>query len=410
MSFVEQVKIAKQKMNNIVVTTDLQFNESLSNKYNCQLYIKREDQQKVRSFKIRGAFNKIINLNDENKSKGVVCASAGNHAQGFAYTCHKLQVKGYIFLPETTPKQKIDRIKYHSQNWCQLYIIGSTFSETLEHSLGFCQTNDMTFVHPYDDMETIIGQATIGYEILNQLDDIDYIICPIGGGGLISGIGQYVKSINPNIKIIGVEPIQCPSMKESLKQNSRININCSDSFVDGATVSQVGIDNFKICKTIVDDILLVSNGRLCSEMVDLYQNEGLVIEPAGALSMASLDQLDLNNKTVVCLLSGANNDIMRYPDIVNKSQIYKNLRHYILVKFVQKPGQLKEFLVSVLGPNDDIIRFEYLKKTNNNFGNVLVGIEVANENDILNVYSKMEEKKLIHVKINENDQLFEFLI
>jgi len=410
MTFVSDVSLARRKMDGVVKTTELLFSDYYSTKYNSNIYIKREDQQVVRSFKIRGAFNKINNLTSLQREKGVVCASAGNHAQGFGYTCQKLGIIGHIFLPETTPKQKIDRIKYFSKEFCTLHVYGSNFAQTLRRAQEFCETNNMVFVHPYDDFETIIGQATIGLEILGDLPNVDYIICPVGGGGLISGIGKYAKNINPNVKIIGVEPLQCPSMKRAIEEHSRPVIDCSDSFVDGATVNQAGEHTLEICKDVVDEIILVSNGRLCCEIVDLYQIEGLITEPAGALSLACLDQLDIKNKNVVCLLSGSNNDLMRYPDIVNKAQIYKNLRHYIIVKFIQKAGQLKDFLTNILGPTDDIIKFEYIKKTNNNFGNVLVGLEVMTPSDVELIYSKMEEKGFQFTKINDNDQLFEFLV
>jgi threonine dehydratase len=413
MDFQTQVEQSWLNMTDVVELTPLQYSETLSEKYNCNLYIKREDKQKVRSFKIRGAFNKIISLNDDERKRGVVCASAGNHAQGFALSCQRLQIKGVIFLPITTPKQKIRRIEYFSKEWCKLKIFGNNLGETLDSALEFCENNNMTFVHPFDDEKTIIGQATICHEIMSQFDTdkrIDYIICPVGGGGLISGIAKYCKLVSPETKIIGVEPIQCPSMTRALEDGGQVFVDCKDMFVDGATVNKIGKLNYEIVKDNVDDIKLVCNGRLCCEIVDLYQNEGLLCEPAGALSLSVLDQIDINGKNVICILSGSNNDLMRYPDIVNKAMIYKNLRHYFIIKFIQKPGQLKDFVCKILGPNDDIIRFEYFKKTNNNFGNVLVGVEVINPSDVGGIYERLAENGFECQKINENDQLFEFLV
>ena len=400
---------ASKKMKLVVDKTPLEYNERLSLKYNCKIYLKREDKQLVRSFKIRGAFNKINSLSKDTKNNGIVCASAGNHAQGVAYICKKLGIKGDIFLPIKTPIQKINRIKFFSNGSCNIHTFGGSFNECLDESLKFSKKNKKEFIHPYDDIDTIIGQGTIAKEIFDDIDP-DIIIGAIGGGGLMSGIGSYSKNIN-NCLIFGAEPESCPSMKEAIKNNKNSELSVTDYFVDGATVSKVGDITFEICKKVLDNIYVAPIGKICGDMLDLYQNEGIVLEPAGTLSISVLDQLDnIIDKKIVCILSGGNNDITRYPEITERYLRYQRLKHYYIIEFTQTPGQLKKFINNILGQNDDIIRFEYIKKTNKDMGNVLIGIELTNNNDIIDIEYKLKENNFNFIPINENNLLYSYLI
>ena len=401
---------ASKLMSPIVDRTLLEYNERLSQKYNCNILFKREDQQLVRSFKIRGAFNKINDLSLDKKTNGIVCASAGNHAQGVAYSCKRLNIKGDIFIPEKTPIQKINRIQNFSNGSCNIHLFGNSFDECLNESIKFSEKYNKEIIHPYDDIDTIIGQGTIGKEIYDDINP-DIIIGTIGGGGLMSGVGSYSKNINTKCKVFGVEPESCPSMKESIKNNKIVQLRVTDNFVDGATVCQVGNTTFKICKDVLDDIYIAPIGKVCGDMLDLYQNEGIVLEPAGVLPISILDQLDnIEGKNVVCILSGGNNDITRYPEITERYLRYQKLKHYYIIEFTQTPGQLKKFINNILGPNDDIVRFEYIKKTNMDRGNVLIGIQLIDKDDIKNIENKLKENNFKFIPINENDLLYSYLI
>ena len=394
----------------IIEKTPLQLNQRLSNRFNCNLYLKREDLQRVRSFKIRGAFNKINNLNKSDKSHGVVCASAGNHAQGVALSCSYLNISSDIFIPVSTPAQKVNRIKSFGNGNCNVHLFGDSFDECLKESLKFSSDTGKQFIHPYDDMETIIGQGTIANEIYQDIKP-DVIIGTIGGGGLMSGISLISKEKNNDCLLYGAEPDTCPSMKLSINENKRIEYPVNDFFVDGATVSLIGEITFNICKENLDDIYVSPIGKICETMLELYQEDGIVSEPAGAIPISVLDQItDIENKNVVCILSGGNNDITKYPEVIDRYLRYQGLKHYYIVKFVQKPGELKSFINNVLGPDDDIIRFEYMKKTNREFGNVLIGVQLTNKDDIENLDNNFNDYKFEFIKINENDLLYSYLI
>ena len=397
---------------NIVKNTPLNLNERLSKKYNCNIFFKREDLQSVRSFKIRGAFNKIINTYNPKINNKIVTVSAGNHAQGVSLTCATLDIDHHIFLPKNTPLQKINRIKYFGKENLKIHLEGYNFDESLAIGTEFCKNNEYIFIHPFDDIDVITGQGTIGVELFNEIK-ADIIIMPIGGGGLISGVGLYSKLINPDCLIYGVEPYNANSMEISIKNKKISTLNNIDTFVDGASVKTPGINNFNICNKMIDDIYVINNNKLSYNIIDIYQNDGIVLEPAGALSISCLDMLDKNilkNKNVVCLLSGGNNDISRYSDILEKSLLYQNLKHYFLITFNQTPGQLKNFINNILGENDDISRFEYLKKNNKNQGVVLLGIELQNKNDIYNILEKMNKYNFDYIKINSDDLLYTYLI
>jgi len=397
---------------NIIKNTPLQLNTRLSEKYNCNIYIKREDLQIVRSFKIRGAFNKIYNLNTNNKIKGVVCASAGNHAQGVALTCNTLKITADIFIPEQTPIQKVNRIKYFGGKYCNVYKIGKNFNDCLNSSLEFCNKKNKKFIHPYNDIETIIGQSTIAKEIYNSIKP-DFILSTIGGGGLVSGLLLYTKNINTNCKIIGVDADTCDAMYQSIKNKKITKINITDNFIDGACVSEVGDITFDICQKNLNRIEIVNTGKVCETMLDIYQNDGIISEPAGALPITCLDNMDpleIKGKNIVCILSGGNNDVSRYPEIIERSLIYNNLKHYYLVRFAQNPGELKKFINNVLGENDDICRFEYIKKTNKEFGDVLIGIQVSNPNNITNINNQLNNNNFTFIKLTDSSLLYQYLV
>ena len=409
----KSIQEAYDRIKNTVVETPLQFNEGLSRKFQAKIYLKREDLQTIRSYKIRGAYNKILLLSDEERKCGVVCASAGNHAQGVAFSCNKLKIKGNIFMPLNTPNQKIERVKRFGGKWINIIIVGDTFDEVCCEAEKFCKKNKSVFIHPFDDADVISGQGTIGLEIFKQAVEMpDYIAVPIGGGGLISGLSIYAKNKNPKIKIIGVEPEGTPSMLESFKAKKIVTLKHIDKFVDGTAVKTVGKLGFEISKKFVDEILLVPEGRVCQEMVSLYQNNGIITEPAGALSVAVLEKLrnKIKNKTVVCIISGGNNDIGRCSEIIFRGLFYNGLKHYFIIEFFQKAGALRKYLNEVLGPNDDIVLFDYFKKNNRETGPTLVGIELLNKEDFQPLLKRMDKSGLKYQIIDRKNSLLKFIL
>lgn len=393
-------------MIDLIKKTPLEFCQRLSNKYQCQVYLKREDLQLVRSFKIRGAYNKIKKYYQQGTE--FVTASAGNHAQGVASVCHYFGVKSHIFIPENTPLQKIERIKYFGNGNCNLQVYGNNFNDTLNYSLQFNKENNHIFVHPFDDEDIIEGQGYISDEIISEIKP-DIIMSCVGGGGLIAGI---IKNKIKNCDIIGVEPEGAASMSFSLKNNQIVNLGKVDTFVDGACVPKVGHLTYQACKS-AKEIVTVSNGLLSSNMIDLYQNEGIITEPAGCLSVSGLEKLDssyLKNKKIVCIISGGNNDLMRYPEIIENSLRYKQLKHYFIIKFKQKPGELQKYVQKILTENSDITRFEYVKKNNRYAGTVLIGIQIAQKRDIDIIKDNMIKSDFQFIEITENDLLFNYIV
>ncbi|HEY8934806.1 MAG TPA: threonine ammonia-lyase IlvA, partial [Cyclobacteriaceae bacterium] len=362
---------AADALRGIVLKTPLQYHKKLSEKFGAEIYLKREDLQVVRSYKLRGAYNLIQSLTDEQRKRGVVCASAGNHAQGVAFACNHLGIKGVIYMPAITPKQKINQVKMFGGSFTEIVLIGDTFDECQAHALVYTQANNMVFIPPFDHLKVIEGQGTVGKEILDETTSpIDLIFIPIGGGGLCAGIGQYFKSRSPKTKIIGVEPLGAPSMKEALKAGKPVVLDKIQRFVDGASVKKVGDITFELCKDLIVDMLLVPEGKVSSTILQLYNEDAIVAEPAGALAIAALEQYadKLKGKRVVCIVSGGNNDIDRMQEIKERSMLYEQLKHYIIVRFAQRPGALKEFVNDILGPNDDIVRFEFIQKHNKETG------------------------------------------
>lgn len=396
----------------VAMKTPLHLHPRSSEKFGAEIYFKREDLQIVRSYKIRGAYNFIMALTDDQRGRGVVCASAGNHAQGVAFCCKRLGIKGVIYMPAITNKQKFNQVKMFGGNQIEIKLIGDTFDECLEHAVEFTKQSKMVFVPPFDDLKIIEGQGTVGKEIADELQDIDYVFIPIGGGGLCAGVGNYFQTYSPNTKIIGVEPKGAPSMAEALKAGKPVMLPRIERFVDGAAVKRVGDLTYAMCSEILTDVLLVPEGKVCTTILNLYNEDAIVVEPAGALAIAALDQYadKLKGKRAVCILSGGNNDIDRMQEIKERSLLYEGLKHYFIIQFAQRPGALKEFVNLILGPNDDIVRFEFIQKNNKESGPALIGIEVKSKEDFAALMRRMFDHKLSFTEVNQDENLFEYLV
>jgi len=404
---------AKRNINSIINSTPLMENQSYSDFYQCKVFFKREDLQKTRSYKLRGAFYKLSLLTKKEREKGIVCASAGNHAQGVALACHELGIRGKIFMPVTTPKQKIKQVQMYGKDKIEIILVGDTFDAAKQEAIKDSVQNETIFIPPFDDINIIEGQATIGLEILENINDsVDYLLVPIGGGGLVAGLIAVFNQISPNTKIIGVEPLGAASMKSSLDAGEVVALENINTFVDGAAVKEVGKIPFEICKNHLEKIVLVPEGKICTTILKLYNEEAIVVEPAGALSIAALDYLtnEIKGKNVVCIISGGNNDIIRMEEIKERSMIYEKLMHFFLISFPQRPGALKEFVVDVLSATDDIIHFEYKKKNNRTEGPALVGIVVQNPEDIQNLIDKMARRNIKFEYLNDQSDIFHYIL
>ncbi|MCH4533471.1 threonine ammonia-lyase IlvA [Staphylococcus haemolyticus] len=413
----KDVENAYLRIKDVVKETPLQFDLYLSQKYDCNVYLKREDLQWVRSFKLRGAYNAISVLTSEAKEKGITCASAGNHAQGVAYTAKALNLKAVIFMPVTTPLQKVNQVKFFGSKNVKIILTGDTFDDCLKEALIYTEQNHMTFIDPFNNVDTIAGQGTLAKEILNQSSNdsitFDYLFAAIGGGGLISGISTYMNQYSPQTKIIGVEPSGASSMYESVVvQNKIVTLDHIDKFVDGASVARVGDITYDIAKKFVDDYIQVDEGAVCSTILDMYSKQAIVAEPAGALSVSALEHYKekIKGKTVVCVVSGGNNDINQMKEIEERSLLYEEMKHYFILNFPQRPGALKEFVNDVLGPQDDITKFEYLKKTSQNTGTVIIGIQLKNHDDLNQLKINVHDFDPSNIYINENKMLYSLLI
>ena len=409
----QNINRAKINLKDVVLHTPLQRNFNLSEEFQANILLKREDLQTVRSYKLRGAYNKIVQLSSDELKNGVVCASAGNHAQGVAFSCRKLKIKGKIYMPTTTPKQKIRQVEMFGKEYVEVVLTGDTYDAANSSAAEDCKKTGMAFIHPFDDPQIIEGQATVGLEIIqDSKENIDYLFIPVGGGGLAAGVGAYFKQMSPQTKIIGVEPAGAPSMKKSLDEGHVVELKNIDKFVDGAAVQRVGDITFEICKQILDDIISVPEGRICTKILELYNRDAIVIEPAGALSIAALDFYSekIKGKNVVCIVSGSNNDITRTEEIKERSLLFEGLKHYFIVRFPQRSGALKTFVNVVLGPNDDVTHFEYSKKTNREKGPAVIGIEVQKKEDFLGLVKRMDENGFVYEYLNEKPDLFQFLI
>ena len=412
---VKDILNAAQRLRGVVSPTPLIYNINLSEQYQADIWLKREDLQVVRSYKIRGAYNKMSSLSEEQLAQGVVCASAGNHAQGVAYACHKLQVKGTIFMPIPTPKQKIKQVAMFGKDMIDIKLVGDTFDDASAEAQRFCAEHHSQFIPPFNDPKVIEGQGTVGLEIHHEATDpIDYLLMPIGGGGLTAGVGSYFKQVSPATRLIGVEPQGAPAMKTSLERGENITLDTIDKFVDGAAVQRVGDLTFSICQEVFDknDVITVPEGKICDTILKLYNEDAIVVEPAGALAIAALDSFreEIKGKNVVCIVSGGNNDITRMEEIKERALLYRGLKHYFIIRFPQRAGALKEFVAEVLGPNDDITHFEYTKKTSREKGPALVGVELQSSDDFDSLVQRLQDHNIAYELLNEKFEFFNFLI
>lgn len=410
---IEDVKKAHNNLSKVIYETPLQYSFNLSERYGAEIYLKREDTQIVRSYKIRGAYNKITSLSEKELENGVVCASAGNHAQGVAFSCYKLGVKGMIFMPAPTPKQKVQQVMMFGKDKVEVVLKGDTFDDAYQLAMEYREAHNSTFVHPFNDPKVIEGQATIGLELFKEAGfAIDYLFLPVGGGGLAAGVSSVMKLVSPKTKIIGVEPAGAPAMYEAFQKGEVVTLPHIDKFVDGAAVKRVGEFTFPLCKENMEEIALVTEGKLCSSLISMYNESGIVLEPAGALSVAVLDQYKekIKGKNVICLLSGSNNDITRTEEIRERSLLHEGLMHYFIVRFPQRAGALKEFVAEVLGPDDDIVHFEYTKKTSREKGPALVGVELKTREDFEPLITRMKQRNFFGEYLNEKPDLFSYMI
>ena len=410
---IKNIQKAKDIVRDVALITPLQRNERLSEQYDANVYFKREDLQPIRSFKLRGAYHKIYKLSDTERKLGIVCASAGNHAQGVALACNKLGIKGTIFMPVPTPKQKLNQVRMFGGENIETRLVGDTFDDAYAAAQLFKDQSNSIFIHPFEDKDVVIGQATLALELIEQAQDpIDYILVPIGGGGLISGVLHVFKTLSPNTKVIGIEPEGAPAMHQSLENGKNTELNSIDPFVDGAAVRKVGDDAYDLCYKYLDKLVLVSEGKICQSILKLYNREAIVVEPAGAMSTASLKMIgeEIKGKNVVCLICGGNNDITRMAEIKERALLEAKLLHYFIVRFPQRAGALKEFVADVLGPKDDITFFEYSKKNNRSNGPAVVGIELKNPDDFDPLVKRMKSKGFYGDYINNKPDLFQFLI
>ncbi|HEL2356476.1 TPA: threonine ammonia-lyase IlvA [Streptococcus suis] len=412
----KNVEQAYSVLKRVVVRTPLDYSRYLSEKYGATIYLKRENEQRVRSFKIRGAYYAISQLTDDEKSRGVVCASAGNHAQGVAYTCQEMQIPATIFMPITTPQQKIGQVKFFGGDYVEIRLVGDTFDESAKAAQDYTQESGKTFIDPFDDENVQAGQGTVAYEILEEAEEqtisFDQILVPIGGGGLVAGVSAYLKEHAPEIKIVGVEASGARSMKAAFDKGRPVKLDQIDKFADGIAVQKVGKSTYEVARKYVDRLIGVDEGWISGTILDLYSKLGIVAEPAGAATIAALEVVkdQIKEQTICCIISGGNNDINRMPEMEERALIYEGIKHYFVVNFPQRPGALREFVNDILGPNDDITRFEYIKRANKGTGPVLIGIALGDKTDYTQFISRLEEFDPQYINLHENDSLYKMLV
>ncbi|HEP1836573.1 TPA: threonine ammonia-lyase IlvA [Streptococcus suis] len=412
----KNVEQAYSVLKRVVVRTPLDYSRYLSEKYGATIYLKRENEQRVRSFKIRGAYYAISQLTDDEKSRGVVCASAGNHAQGVAYTCQEMQIPATIFMPITTPQQKIGQVKFFGGDYVEIRLVGDTFDESAKAAQDYTQESGKTFIDPFDDENVQAGQGTVAYEILEEAEEqtisFDQILVPIGGGGLVAGVSAYLKEHAPEIKIVGVEASGARSMKAAFDKGRPVKLDQIDKFADGIAVQKVGKSTYEVARKYVDRLIGVDEGWISGTILDLYSKLGIVAEPAGAATIAALEVVkdQIKGQTICCIISGGNNDINRMPEMEERALIYEGIKHYFVVNFPQRPGALREFVNEILGPNDDITRFEYIKRANKGTGPVLIGIALGDKEDYAQFISRLEEFDPQYINLHENDSLYKMLV
>jgi threonine dehydratase len=407
------VEDAARRLSGVIARTPLERNERLSTRIDANVWLKREDLQVVRSYKVRGAYNVISQLDPVDQARGVVCASAGNHGQGVAYACAALGVKGVIYLPRNTPRQKRDRIATIGGSAVQMVVIGDTYDEAAHAAIAHAQQTGATLVPAFDAALTVAGQGTVAMEIVEQLGAApDVMIIPVGGGGLLAGCATWLHERHPKVRIIGVEPAGAPTVAAALAAGHPVDLQDLDTFIDGAAVRRAGELTTPLIGRTSAELIQVDEGRVCVELLEMYQSEGIIAEPAGSLAAATLGQLAgvEPGATVVCILSGGNNDVSRYAEIIERALIYEGRKHYFLVEFPQEPGALRRFLDEVLGPDDDITLFEYVKRSNRDTGPALVGIELARAEDLQPLLERMRLAPPKIEQIPANSPLFRFLL
>ncbi|MBV8462160.1 MAG: threonine ammonia-lyase IlvA [Acidimicrobiales bacterium] len=409
----EAVERAARLLESVVRRTPLDPSPRLSQLVGRPVSLKREDVQIGRSYKVRGAYNMISSLTAEQRATGVVCASAGNHAQGVAFSCATLGILGTVFLPSTTSRQKRERIRAIGGAWIELVIAGSTYDEAAATAVADATTRGAVYVHPFDDPHIIAGQGTVAAELVSQQGGgLGTVVVPIGGGGLAAGVALWVRSRAPEVRIVGAEPAGAASMSAAIERERPTTLPDIDTFVDGAAVARVGDLTFPLVRDLVDEIVTVAEGAVCTEMLDLYQAEGIIAEPAGALASAAARELSdqLAGGPVVCVLSGGNNDVSRYAEVVERSLLHEGLRHYFLVSFRQEPGALRQFLDQILSEGEDIVLFEYVKKNNRETGPALVGIELERADGLDALLARMQRSPLQIEPVPPGSPLFWFVL
>lgn len=414
----DDVEAASTRIADEVITTPLHLSDRLSTATGAQVYLKREDLQSVRSYKIRGAFNFLLQLSEAERKRGVVCASAGNHAQGLARACAALGVSGTIFVPKTTPRQKIERIRHFGGRRVEVVIEGSTYDDASDLAKRHAQVTNALVVSAFDDPLTIAGQGTIAQEIHGQLaQDPDVIVVPVGGGGLLAGIVAYTSVHMPGTTVVGVEPAGAASMMAAMAAGRPVTLSNIDSFADGAAVRRAGDITYEMLSQHDLPLFTVPEGRAATEMLDLYQVEGIIAEPAGALASAAVGPTGSDapvtlapGSTAVCLVSGGNNDISRYPEVLERSLVHEGIKHYFIVDFPQEPGALRRFLNDVLGPDDDIAMFEYVKRSDRETGPAFVGITLGQPSDLGGLLERMDESPLQIERVSQDSPLFRMFV
>ena len=396
---------AHKVLKDVVVNTPLDYDHYLSEKYQAKIYLKKENMQRVRSFKLRGAYYAISQLNEEERQRGVVCASAGNHAQGVAYTCKEMKIPATIFMPITTPQQKIGQVRFFGGEFVDIKLVGDTFDASAKAALDYTNNEDVQ-----------AGQGTVAYEILDEAKreaiTFDAVLVPVGGGGLISGVSTYIKESQPTIEVIGVEANGARSMKAAFEAGGPVKLKEIDKFADGIAVQKVGASTYEVTQKNVQNLIGVDEGLISETIIDLYSKQGIVAEPAGAASVAALEVLSeyIKGKTICCIISGGNNDINRMPEMEERALIYDGIKHYFVVNFPQRPGALREFVNDILGPNDDITRFEYIKRASKGTGPVLIGISLADKHDYASLINRIEQFDPSFINLNGNETLYNMLV
>jgi len=416
-NFISAVNAVHARLSDVLEPTPLQRNQYLSDLYNANVWLKREDLSPVRSYKIRGAYSFIMQALDEApEQKNFVCASAGNHAQGFAHACRNFKCRGVVFMPQTTPQQKVMKTSAFGSPHIEIRLVGDGFDAANDAALAYCEEVGGKMVPPFDHPRIMMGQATVAKEILEQFPEdetIDRIIMAVGGGGLSSGMTRYLQGMDRVCDFTFVEPDLAPSLHDSLEANERITLGQVDNFVDGAAVAQIGYNNFEqLSQFNSGQVILAPTDRVCATMVDLLNIEGIVLEPAGALSidvLKDLPQEDLYGKNIICIASGGNFDFERLPEVKERALKFSGLKKYYILQFPQRPGALREFLMT-LGPDDDIARFEYLKKSARNFGSVLIGLETTKPENFDALTRRMDEMGMRWQDITDNEILANLVI